>query len=346
VDAQPAVKASARRVTRSRASRRNGAVSDGVASQRSSALPAEPGKPPICALPLPEQISDHLGHLIMNGEFQPGSRLKEEHFAELYRVSRGPVREAFRILERRGFVEIVPRHGARVRAFDPADLCSLFSVRAVLLGLAARQATEHAVPELIERLSEQVALMRRSAEAMDISPREHARLGGDTQHLLAQFSGNRPLLRMLEELSSRTLWRMAWCETPLDFTSRARRQQSARFWSDLLRAVKGGDAGGAECVGRALLEASRDHMLAAMAAQRAAPPSANSGRNHSAPHPEERASASVSKGEQPQDGSKAARTNRRRHWPPFETAAARPPQGEERSRMARASGARIAAEAD
>jgi len=92
---------------------------------------------PICALPMPRHIADHLDHRIMNGECPPGSRLKEEEFAELYAVSRGTVREAFRILERRGFVEILPRHGARVRVFDPADLASLFSVRAVLFGLAA-----------------------------------------------------------------------------------------------------------------------------------------------------------------------------------------------------------------
>ena len=98
-----------------------------------------------------------------------GSRLKEEESAEAYAVSRGPVREAFRILERRGFVEIVPRHGARVRAFDPADLASLFSVRAVLFGLAARQATERATErrssELVSQLAEQVARLCRSAEA-------------------------------------------------------------------------------------------------------------------------------------------------------------------------------------
>jgi DNA-binding GntR family transcriptional regulator len=183
-------------------------------------------------------------------------------------VSRGPVREAFRILERRGFVEIVPRHGARVRVFDPADLGSLFSVRAVLFGLAARQATEQGVPEMFDRVAVQVARLRRSAETMDISPREHATTAGDTQHIIAQFSGNRPLARMLEELTGRALWRMAWCETPLDFMTRARRQQSARYWSDLLRAMKSGDAAGAERIGRTLLEASRDCMLSAMKAQR------------------------------------------------------------------------------
>ena len=228
----------------------------------------QPAGPPICALTLPQQIADHLGHRIMNGECRPGSRLKEEEFAEAYAVSRGPVREAFRILERRGFVEIVPRHGARVRAFDPADLASLFSVRAVLFGLAARQATERRSAELISQLAEQVARLCRSAEAMDISPREHAVLSGDAQHLIARFSGNRPLLRMLEEITSRALWRMAWSDPPLDLTTRARRQQSARFWTDLLAAITSGDATEAERTARLLLEASRDHMIAAMAALR------------------------------------------------------------------------------
>ena len=224
--------------------------------------------PQICSLTLPQQIADHLGHRIMNGDYAPGTRLKEEEFAEAYKVSRGPVREAFRLLERRGFVEIVPRHGARVREFDPADLASLFSVRAVLLGLAAREATQRATPSFLERLGAQVGLLRHSAETMEISAREHARIAGDTQYLIARFTGNKPLVRTLEALTSRALWRMAWRDKPLDFTTRARRQQSAKFWSDLLKVMKAGDAIEAERIARALQEASRDHMIAAMASHR------------------------------------------------------------------------------
>jgi DNA-binding GntR family transcriptional regulator len=224
---------------------------------------------PICALPLPQQIADDLGHRIMNGIYPPGIRLKEEEFAALYDVSRGPVREAFRILERRGFVEIVPRHGARVRVFDPADLAGLFGVRAVLFGLAARQATERKAPGLIDELARQIAWLQRSAETMEPSPREHATVAGDSQHVVARHSGNRPLLRMLEELTGRALWRMAWSDPPLDFTTPARRRQSARFWSELLQAIRSGEADQAERVARALLEASRDHMIAAMSAQHA-----------------------------------------------------------------------------
>ena len=73
---------------------------------------------------------------------------------------------------------------------------------------------------------------------------------------------------MLEEITSRALWRMAWSDPPLDLTTRARRQQSARFWNDLLAAIRSGDAAQAERTARLLLEASRDHMIAAMAALR------------------------------------------------------------------------------
>jgi DNA-binding GntR family transcriptional regulator len=227
---------------------------------------------PICALTLPQQIADHLGHRIMNGELPPGCRLKEEEFATLYDVSRGPVREAFRLLEKRGFVEVVPRHGARVREFDPAELANLFSVRAVLFGLAARQAAERGAPglsELIAQLGPQVGRLRQSAETMDLSPREHAVIAGDNQHLIARHSGNRPLLRMLEEMTGRALWRMAWREQPLDHTTQARRRQSARFWEDLLAALEARDGAAAERIARTLLETSRDTMIANMAGQRA-----------------------------------------------------------------------------
>ena len=130
-------------------------------------------------------------------------------------------------------------------------------------------AVEHDRAAEGELLAEPVARLRQSAERMDIAPREHARIAGEAQHLIARFSGNKPLLRTIEELTSRALWRMAWRDTPLDFTTRARRQASAKYWGDLVRAIKAGDAARAEHVARRLQEASRDHMIAAMAAHRA-----------------------------------------------------------------------------
>jgi DNA-binding GntR family transcriptional regulator len=214
--------------------------------------------------PLPKQIADHLGHRVLRAEFRAGTRLKEIELAAFYRVSRGPIREALRLLERRGLVEVVPRHGARVRSFDMSEVSAIFSIRAVLFGLAAREAARHQAPDLVPRVGEYVVALKTSARDMRMSPLEHATLSGEAQRVIAQRSGSAALAAMLEDLNGRAFWRMIWNEAPLDFVDRRRRQESARFWSGLLLALRSGDGDGAETAARALLDASRNHTLAKM----------------------------------------------------------------------------------
>lgn len=222
------------------------------------------GVPEVRRSPLPTQIADHLGHLILRGEYRPGERLKEMDVAATYQVSRGPVREAFRLLERRGLVEVVPRHGARICTLDIGEVHHVFSVRAVLFGLAAREAAAAADAAALAQLERMVGILEESARSMAITPIQHAMHAGEAQFIIARASGNGLLLRMLDEVNGRALWRMIWNERPLDFEKRARRRQSAGFWRRLLRALKAGDGEKAERIARELLEASRDHTLAEM----------------------------------------------------------------------------------
>lgn len=235
------------------------------------------GAPEVRRSPLPTQIADHLGHLILRGEYRPGERLKEMDVAATYQVSRGPVREAFRLLERRGLVEVVPRHGARVCTLDVGEVHHLFSVRAVLFGLAAREAAGAADVAALARLERVVGILEDSARTMAITPMQHAMHAGEAQFVIARASGSTLLLRMLDEVNGRALWRMIWNERPLDFEKPARRRQSAGFWRRLLRALKARDAEAAERIARSLLEASRDHTLAAIR-QREMPPPARARR--------------------------------------------------------------------
>jgi len=66
------------------------------------------------ALSLTEQIADHLGEKIISGQLAPGRRIQELKVAGELGVSRGSVREALLILERRHLIEIIPRRGAVV----------------------------------------------------------------------------------------------------------------------------------------------------------------------------------------------------------------------------------------
>lgn len=89
---------------------------------------------------LSEQIANKLGEDIIRGVFQPGAPLLETTLAENYfQVSRGPIREALRILESEGLVEIRPRRGAVVSKLSSRDIEEIFAVRAVLYGYISRE---------------------------------------------------------------------------------------------------------------------------------------------------------------------------------------------------------------
>ena len=73
-------------------------------------------------------IADSLGERIIRGELRPGYRLLEVQLAGELRVSRGPLREALRILEGWRLVRIMPRRGALVTSLGPDDVRCLYEV--------------------------------------------------------------------------------------------------------------------------------------------------------------------------------------------------------------------------
>lgn len=81
---------------------------------------------------LTEQIADHLTQSIVTGSLPPGERVQEQQVARALGVSRGSVREALLILEKRHLIEIVPRRGAVVSALSRRQLDDLFDLLAVL----------------------------------------------------------------------------------------------------------------------------------------------------------------------------------------------------------------------
>jgi DNA-binding GntR family transcriptional regulator len=80
----------------------------------------------------PSQITDALEDEILDGLLKPGERLREAKLAEAFSVSRNSVREALRVLERKGLVRHVPHRGAEVISLTEDDVDDLFRVRAVL----------------------------------------------------------------------------------------------------------------------------------------------------------------------------------------------------------------------
>ena len=88
---------------------------------------------------MPSQIADWIAAEIVAERFAPGQRLNEKALSERLGISRAPLREALRMLETRGMVTITPQRGARVTLLSSEEMVHLFEIRAVLVGLAARE---------------------------------------------------------------------------------------------------------------------------------------------------------------------------------------------------------------
>lgn len=84
--------------------------------------------------PLVVEVRDELERMILLGEIASGERLNEGALAEQLGVSRGPVREAARSLEREGLVEAVANEGVYVRRLAPEDGLELYDLRAMIAG--------------------------------------------------------------------------------------------------------------------------------------------------------------------------------------------------------------------
>ncbi|MGR3755900.1 MAG: GntR family transcriptional regulator [Tranquillimonas sp.] len=81
-------------------------------------------------------VRDELERLILAGEFSAGTRLSEQALAERMGVSRGPIREAARLLEREGLVRAVTNQGVFVRHLSTEEALELYELRAVIAGHA------------------------------------------------------------------------------------------------------------------------------------------------------------------------------------------------------------------
>lgn len=93
---------------------------------------------------LVEKVVAQLSRDILVGVYAPGERIREPEVSARIGVSRAPVREALRILEHEGMIEVTPWRGARVINPSPDEIADLFDLLAALEGVIATLAARHA----------------------------------------------------------------------------------------------------------------------------------------------------------------------------------------------------------
>lgn len=210
--------------------------------------------------PIREIAYEVLKHAIVSGEIPAGERIVETDYAERLHISRTPLREALRKLERDGLVEYVMRRGVVVRAFSIADVEEIYTIRNALeiltLPAIIRNATEEDVAGLRARLREMDEVMA-AGDIEALSPMARAFHGAMTA-----ISGQHRILRVMEgqdEFITRF--------SAMSIRQENRRSQAHEEHYRLVDYIEKKDLERFERLTRKHIERSKENCLAALAEQ-------------------------------------------------------------------------------
>lgn len=113
------------------------------------------------------EVRDELERMILDGELPTGERLNENSLATQMGVSRGPVREAARALERAGLVRAVAHDGVYVRKLTVEEALELYDLRAMIAGYLCEKVAEAGDPTVVTALRDLVDQMQAAAATKD-----------------------------------------------------------------------------------------------------------------------------------------------------------------------------------
>jgi DNA-binding GntR family transcriptional regulator len=135
---------------------------------------------------------------IVEGRWQAGERLPEPLLCEEFGVSRTPLRDAFRILETEGLVELIPHVGAVVTAPEASDIIGAFEVLSLLEAAAAEAVARDRPPEVLKKLAKTTELMQIALEKGN--HRRYFELNDDFHYAIVEGANNLVMRQMHEHL--------------------------------------------------------------------------------------------------------------------------------------------------
>jgi len=152
----------------------------------------------LSASPLSEQLLEAIEERIVTGEYPPGARLDEVELAEVFGVSRTPIREALIRLAMIHMIEKMPRKGWAVAPASPRRLMEMFEFMAELEALCGGLAARRATPFQLQKL-----LAAHAASRGVKDPDEYYRLNEAFHQALYEASGNEFLIEQTLEMQRR-----------------------------------------------------------------------------------------------------------------------------------------------
>ena len=137
---------------------------------------------------LTTRVHREIERRILTGEIKAGEKIGEAALADSLGVSRGPVREAMRTLERSGLVTIIANRGAIVRSIGLDEVVCLYELRGTIFAYACERVARRHTEPMLATLREQVAGMEDAVARDELAT--YYRLNVEFHASLLEFSGN------------------------------------------------------------------------------------------------------------------------------------------------------------
>jgi len=151
---------------------------------------------------LMHQALEGIRDAIKTRKLKPGDRLIETQLANEMQISRFPIREALRYLEKEGLVVTKPFKGTYVSRFNKKDLKELYSLRSAIEELAIRLLIKNTDPDKIQQLASVLTSMENAADDKDMDRviYEDMRF----HETICELSGHRKLIEIWKSLENQT----------------------------------------------------------------------------------------------------------------------------------------------
>jgi DNA-binding GntR family transcriptional regulator len=147
-----------------------------------------------------QKLIERLENMILTGVYQPRERLVELNLAKELEVSRFWVRDAFKILQTKGLIEVIPYKGAMVSNVDEHEIENIFEVRFELESLATRKAAVNAQKSDIKFLRRMSREFEESAKNGDLGKMIAA--NEDFHNYIYELSQNPILIQIIHQLKA------------------------------------------------------------------------------------------------------------------------------------------------
>jgi DNA-binding GntR family transcriptional regulator len=204
---------------------------------------------------LAEQIVNRLATQIIRAELPPGERILEVKLAAELGVSRSPVREAFRMLEKSRLIEVLPHRGARVTELSSSSIRWLFDIIEEFYVLLARKAAELGNEE--DRRNVRTALEKMECHAEIDDSQAYYRSMLDFSYALQSIVKNPMLDKLMKDIEP-SLRRTLYATIPKRSENL---KENARMVERITQAVERGDVKMADSSVRAYIQHERQLAL-------------------------------------------------------------------------------------